>query len=632
MTGISRSSMIAVLLAAGTIFAAPAGAFEVTNVNLTQEDVGGVIGRVVQEANARGTPATIVVEDRLGGVLAIYAMAGAPATFPIENNPRGANTQLDGIALPATAEAISMAGTAAFLSSAEGNAFTTATASQIIQDHFDPGTRFAPSGPLFGVQFSSLPCSDLNVRGSTADPSTLTRGPHRLPLGLAGSPGGLPLYKNGQLVGAVGVKAVGPYRVVEDIHDNIQFPDEILALAGTITLDTPTEIRADRIQAGGLSLRYANATPSQFKTNPFKAKPFAQLPASQGSLVSLPTYFDATGGIRAGVVYGTAASGLMPVHLPFIHALQTPFALVDGQGNLRFPAMAGFGPGALTLEEVQTLQAQTFENAINMRAQIRNPPGSTLAVTMSFVDVNGTVIGSLTIPDAPNFGIDVSLQKARSVLQMSSKQAGAELTAGGFGSFVNQTNAFFGFSVLSSGTAFSDRAIGNIDRDTYPDGVDNTRNGPLSLPASLQTPFSDGFQEALIINNLVQHAQFLTGASPTDTPAFCTTVPAPEGSPTGKPILSDGLQIFPGGFPIYRGNQLVGALGISGDGVDQDDMIAFIGIFLGGQVLHNGVGNAPFGIRVDRLVPVQQQARTRYVQCPFSPYVNNDTQDVCTNK
>ncbi len=40
--------------------------------------------------------------------------------------------------------------TAAYLSS-EGNAFSTRTASQIVQEHFNPGEFGGPSGPIFGV-------------------------------------------------------------------------------------------------------------------------------------------------------------------------------------------------------------------------------------------------------------------------------------------------------------------------------------------------------------------------------------------------------------------------------------------------------------------------------------------------
>jgi hypothetical protein len=40
------------------------------------------------------------------------------------------------------------------------------------------------------------------------------------------------------------------------------------------------------------------------------------------------------------------------------------------------------------------------------------------------------------------------------------------------------------------------------------------------------------------------------------------------------PELKNGLQIFAGGIPLYRGSTLVGAIGVSGDGIEQDDLVA----------------------------------------------------------
>ena len=86
------------------------------------------------------------------------------------------------------AAAIAKAVTGAYLSS-EGNAFSTRTASQIVQEHFNPREEFQPAGPLFGVQFSQLACSDLmrafNGVGSERRPAALAAGP-------VGGPGRLP--------------------------------------------------------------------------------------------------------------------------------------------------------------------------------------------------------------------------------------------------------------------------------------------------------------------------------------------------------------------------------------------------------------------------------------------------------
>ncbi len=44
-----------------------------------------------------------------------------------------------------------------------------------------------------------------------------------------------------------------------------------------------------------------------------------------------------------------------------------------------------------------------------------------------------------------------------------------------------------------------------------------------------------------------------------------------------KAPLKNGITIFPGGEPLYKNGVMVGAIGISGDGVDQDDTIGYAG-------------------------------------------------------
>jgi len=47
-------------------------------------------------------------------------------------------------------------------------------------------------------------------------------------------------------------------------------------------------------------------------------------------------------------------------------------------------------------------------------------------------------------------------------------------------------------------------------------------------------------------------------------------------APTLQPF-GNGFTIFPGGIPLYKNGILAGAIGVSGDGVDQDDYIAAAG-------------------------------------------------------
>ena len=127
---------------------------------LAVSDVNRILSQAVREAQARGSAATIAVVDRSGNVLGVFEMTGAAATFRIDGG-RSVVGGLEGVAIvPSAFAAISKAITGAYLSS-EGNAFSTRTASQIIQENFNPGETGSPGGPLFGVQFSSLSCSDV---------------------------------------------------------------------------------------------------------------------------------------------------------------------------------------------------------------------------------------------------------------------------------------------------------------------------------------------------------------------------------------------------------------------------------------------------------------------------------------
>jgi len=46
---------------------------------------------------------------------------------------------------------------------------------------------------------------------------------------------------------------------------------------------------------------------------------------------------------------------------------------------------------------------------------------------------------------------------------------------------------------------------------------------------------------------------------------------------SGSAEFRNGIITFPGGVPLYKNGQLVGGIGVSGDGVDQDEAVAFAG-------------------------------------------------------
>jgi hypothetical protein len=205
---------------------------------------------------------------------------------------------------------------------------------------------------------------------------------------------------------------------------------------------------------------------------------------------------------------------------------------------------------------------------------------------------------------------------------MSHPLAGAELLAlpgavPGIGAYVAAMRNFLGdITSLSNGTAFSTKAIGNLSRPYVPDGIIGSPHGPLSRPFAQWSPFSTGMQLDLSLDAIVSSAFGDLGVG-------CT----------GLARLRNGLQIFSGGVPIYRivagVPRLVGAIGVSGDGTDQDDMIAFLGLAQAGAALGTGIGNAPPALRADALILPLPLGRLRYVQCPVAPFNDSTAQNVC---
>ena len=93
------------------------------------------------------------------------------------------------------------------------------------------------------------------------------------PLGLAADPGGLPLYKNGTVVGGIGVMADGDLSVDLDIIDVDTDVDELIAVAGGSGFAAPADRRADHITVDGRTLRYVDS--ESIASNPAAAPPFA---------------------------------------------------------------------------------------------------------------------------------------------------------------------------------------------------------------------------------------------------------------------------------------------------------------------------------------------------------------------
>jgi hypothetical protein len=172
------------------------------------------------------------------------------------------------------------------------------------------------------------------------------------------------------------------------------------------------------------------------------------------------------------------------------------------------------------------------------------------------------------------------------------------LNSAGFGSYV--TRAVADGLPLNGSVAMTTRAVGFMHRPFYPDDINNSQAGAFSAIIPAWSPFNVGLQLDLIKTNF--QAAILGSNN------VCSSITVTTGDGRQVQPLANGTQIFAGSVPLYKNGQLVGAIGISGDGIDQDDIIAAAG----------AVGlTPPQAIRSDQFFV--RGVRLPFVKFPRSP-------------
>jgi uncharacterized protein GlcG (DUF336 family) len=567
-------------------------AAQVNQLSLTE--VQQILAQAVVQAEADGLRAAVAVVDAEGNNLGVFLMTGSPETARVGLLRAGCTRAdglvtfplpcgLEGVRVPICTAAISKAVTASFLSSS-GHAFTPRTASFIVQEHFPPGINFQPSGPLFGVQFSQLLCSDVNPKA---------------PLGLSAGAGAIPLYKNGIKVGAIGIEGDGRYAFDPLPSDLDVALEEVAALAGARGFEPPVTITGDKIIINGIRLPYVDVGAPP----PLPVRSFNQLP---GKLTGCCLRDDV---MPASCLAPLAADG-SPTVRNSLPSEFIPATLGDAPPGRVKTKLFPMGTASyrstpdFSRDEVIRVLTQAAKQAFLTRAAIRQPLNSAAEVNIAVCDPAGNLLGLFSTADAPQFGLDVAVQKARTAAFFSNAAAATLLRQAGLGKFVDAA-ARDGLR-LDGSVAFSDRAVGFLSRPLYPDGIDRTLPGPFSVPLADFSPFNVGFQLDAIGETYFEN--ILKFIRDKDVPALLDAVTTPCGNPLLGAAINNGFQIFPGSVPLFKNGKLVGAIGVSGDGVDQDDLIAAMG--------STGF-EAPSEIRADRISV--RGTRLPYVKFPRQP-------------
>ena len=469
-------------------------------VILTSDDVSAVVEAAAASVNSDAM--VIAVTDRQGDILAIYKKPSAPPT-----SAANFGTQAD------TKEvAVALARTASFFSNDQAP-LSSRTVRYISGIHFPPGIDYTSNAPLYGIENTNRGCpfNAEYIKGQGFPPARSIDGVQP-GLGIltgkadvndsdptAVNPGGVPLYKQGVMVGGVGVAGVTP-----DVAEFAAFSGAVGAGFG------PNPAPPGVVIINGIALPFVNQT-----TRP--------------------------AGYAAGSADGVYALGPLSSPKP------------PPEGDLVAPRA---GPvGGLTQDEVQGIINAAVGEANLTRAVIRLPIGSRARMVMAVSDLDGTIIALHRMADATVFSIDVAVAKARNVI---------------FFSGPNRTpNDLPGVPI---GTAVTNRTIGFGAQPIYPPGIDRTAPGPF-------------FQ-------LYQ---------------FDTLNPCTQGSQAANPN-QNGIVFFPGALPLYKNGVLVGGLGVSGDGVDQDDFVTSAG----------AAGfEAPASIHADQII--DQGVRLPYLKFPQNP-------------
>ena len=253
-----------------------------------------------------------------------------------------------------------------------------------------------------------------------------------------------------------------------------------------------------------------------------------------------------------GTSPGSADGGYVSGHNPISSTGPVP------EGDL-IPETGG-AVGGLSATEVGSIVQNALARANQTRAVIRLPQGSRARMVIAVADLDGTLLAVYRMPDATVFSIDVAIAKARNMTYFNSSTVNPNDLPG-----------------VPAGTAVTNRTISFGAQPLFPSGINGTGQGPFFplFVKDLANPCSQGSQIA------------------------------------GTPNNQSGIVFFPGSSGLFRnGSTLVGGLGVSGDGVDQDDFVS-----AGGAT----GWEPPASARADQIV-------INNVRLPYQKFPRNPTQ------
>ncbi|MEO8379322.1 MAG: heme-binding protein [Acidobacteriota bacterium] len=475
------------------------------------------------------TPISVGIVDRTGRPLAVYQQAGAT--------------------IADADEALGVARTAAFFSNSQAP-LSSRTIRFISQVHFPPGLTNTSVGALYGIEQSNRGC-DLNADWK-----------------------GLPAAANQCVVRARTIAAFIANRdgVAEPLCDSTHSAGCGKGLVtGKLLPDDPPypQTVSDRpVNAGGIPLfrlvgnglaRISEGIVSNGKL--LGAIGVVGIPGNP----DLAEFAAVTGAFAAAAIIPLPAYPLPDpqnvfiegIRLPFLGANQKlrfnsnglPIGLVQPAGStpgvnngtfLYGPYAGGCAPngylvgpkagGSLSSAEVNDIVLRSVAVSKRTRAQVRLPLNSYARMVITVVDVDGSILAHYRMEDALFDAVDVVPAKARNVVYFN----GADPSA--------RTD----LPQVPAGTWVTTRTVGFGAQPFYPPGIDSNVFNPRPGP----------WYSTLFLGNVTKQCSQGT------QPFFAN---------------QNGVTFFAGATPLVRNGALVGGLGVSGDGIEQDDYVTVLG-------------------------------------------------------
>jgi uncharacterized protein GlcG (DUF336 family) len=444
--------------------------------------------------------------------------------------------------------AVALARTAAFFSNDQAP-LSSRTVRFISGVHFPPGVNNQPNADLYGIENTNRGCTLVpNNPNIPADVAYNKLVPPSTALG--GGPGsGLGILTGKADMFDSDPNAVNPGGVP------IFYQSVVIGGVGVVTTAADMDVAEFAAFSGAQATAMGRSTNMQTTFSPLPT-PLPNPGAVFIGGIALPFVNTQTrpASVSAGPVSGPPAAYLPGFMFPLASQGQPP------EGDLIPPAM---GPkGGLSAAEVTQILDQAEATANTARAAIRLPPGEKTRMVIAVADTDGTLIGLRRMVDSTIFSIDVAATKARNMIYFnSSMRTAADMTG------------------VPMGTAVTNRTISFGAQPFFPPGIDDSDLPPFLTPG----PFFN-----LFVHDLAN--------------------PCSQGFQTPGANQS-GIVFFPGSTGIFRGTTMVGGLGVSGDGVDQDDFVT-----------NGGVGTfaAPDNIRADQIF-------IRGVRLPYMKFPRNPT-------